>query len=272
MMETKRLALIAAGIAFYGMFALFPALAAFIALWGLIGDPAAVLPQLETLETVLPADVFRLIKGQVTTLSNTTGGTLGWASALTISLALWSARAGVAALLQGMNTVYGEPNRRGLWHYLSALGMTLALVLIGLVAVAVTVIAPVLLSLAPLGTFTQYALSLMRWIVSVGVVLAGLGFVYRYGPNRHGTQIAWITPGAIASAFCWLAASYAFARYLTNFGSYNEVYGSIGAVMALLMWLYITAFLVLLGAALNAALERQTRPQKQGVTTPEPLP
>ncbi|MGB3406615.1 MAG: YihY/virulence factor BrkB family protein [Jannaschia sp.] len=258
--DEKHLTLIAAGIAFYGILALFPAIAAIIALWGLIGDPTAILPQLEAFKGVMPGDVFEILSGQITALAETDGGALGWASRLSIMLALWSTRAGVAALMQGMNAVYEERNRQGLSQYLYAFLLTLALVTVALVAIGAIVFVPIILAFVPLGPTAELFLGAIRWIVAIAVLLAGAGVVYRYGPNRRAARLTWITPGAVLAVVLWGIASYGFSVYLSEFGNYNRVYGSIGTVIALLMWLFISGFLLLLGAALNAELERHTRP------------
>ncbi len=257
--DEKNLGLIAAGVAFYGILAVFPGIAALIALWGVLGDPGVIAAQLANFKAVLPQDVFDLLHGQITDLAIARNDTLGWAGIISMLLAIWSARAGVTAMMRGLNAIYGESNRSGLRAYLAALGLTVALIGVALVAVSCVVIAPVVLALVPWGWTTETLVSVLRWIIAIAVLIFGLGLVYRVGPNRRSARIGWISPGAIFAATSWTGASAAFSVYLANFGNYNEVYGSIGAVIALLMWLFLTAFLVLLGGALNAELERHTR-------------
>lgn len=266
----KHLVMIAAGIAFFGMLALFPAIAAIIALWGLIGDPQSILPMIVQYDFLFPADVYNLISDQITALAKADQGKLGWASTLSILLAIWSARAGVAALMQGMNAVYDEKNRGGLKHYLIAFALTLALVFVALTAIAAIIVAPIIMAFVPLGGLAQLLVETIRWLVAVGILLAGAGLIYRYGPNRRAARLAWITPGAILAVGLWAVASVGFSIYLANFGTYNEVYGSIGAVIALLIWLYISGFLLLIGGAVNAELERHTQPDST-VGTPRPI-
>ena len=215
---------------------------------------------MERYSVLLPADVFDIISGQITALAAADESTLGWTTLLSIFLALWSARAGVAALMQGMNAVYEERNRGGLAHYLTAFGLTVALILVALVAISAVLLVPAIMALVPLGALATVAVEVGRWLVAVGILFLGAGLIYRYGPNRRAARLPWITPGAVLAVFLWAGASVAFSIYLTNFGNYNEVYGSIGAVIALLMWLFISGFLLLLGAALNAELERHTEP------------
>ena len=219
----KRLSLIAAGIAFFGILALFPAIAAIIALWGIVGDPQAILPVMERYSVLLPADVFDIISGQITALAAADESTLGWTTLLSIFLALWSARAGVAALMQGMNAVYEERNRGGLGHYLTAFGLTVALILVALVAISAVLLVPAIMALVPLGALATVAVEVGRWLVAVGILFLGAGLIYRYGPNRRAARLPWITPGAVLAVFLWAGASVAFSIYLTNFGNYNEV-------------------------------------------------
>lgn len=254
-LDDWNLSLISAGVAFYGMFALFPAIAAVIAIWGLVADPEVVDQQLVLMQEFMPAEAYGLIDTQIDTLTSTTSSTLGWATTLSILAALWSTRAGVSALMRGLNAIYGTPNRRGLRHYFAAFGLTAVLVGVALVALAMVVVTPLVLAFLPMGTFTGLALSFARWVIAVGVLLVGLAIIYRYGPNRSCVRMRWLTPGAFLALFLWAGASIGFSYYLSNFGNYNEVYGSIGAVIALLMWLFISAFLVLLGAGLNVELE-----------------
>lgn len=251
------LGLISAGVAFYGLLAIFPALAAVIAIWGLVADPVVVDQQMALLGNIMPGDAYRLIDAQIDALTGTTSSTLGKATIISILAALWSTRAGVSALMRGLNAIYGTPNRKSWRHYLAALSLTGVLVLVALVALTAVVITPIVLSFLPLGPWAELALRLARWVVAISVLLAGLAIVYRYGPNRTCVRMRWLTPGAIAVVVLWAGASLGFSYYLSNFGNYNEVYGSIGAVIALLMWLYISSFLLLLGGGLNVELERR---------------
>ncbi|MEO0668379.1 MAG: YihY/virulence factor BrkB family protein [Pseudomonadota bacterium] len=262
--EEKRLGLIAAGVAFYAILAVFPGIAATIALWGIVGDPALALAQMEEFRALMPADVYRLLAAQLSALSTTDGLTLGWASLLSFGFALWSARAGVAALMQGLNAIYDAPNRSGLSHYLRAFVLTLSLIGVMLVAMACIVVLPVVLAYLPLGPWVNLGVDVLRWCVGVAVLVAGFAVIYRLGPNLQGARQRLISPGALFAVVGWLAASTGFSVYLQNFGRYNEIYGSLGAVIVMLMWLFISAYLVLLGGALNAELARAR--QARGIT------
>jgi membrane protein len=274
LIDEKNLGLISAGVAFYAILAIFPGLAATIALWGIVGDPGFALTQLAEFEALIPSDVYTLLAAQLRALSTTDGLTLGWASLLSFSLALWSARAGVAALMRGLNAIYQAPNRSGIAHYIRALLLTLSLIGVLLVAMACIVVLPVVLAFVPLGPWAGFGIEVLRWSVGIGVLLVGFGLIYRLGPNHEGGRLRLMSPGAVFAAIGWVSASVGFSIYLQNFGTYNEVYGSIGAVIVMLMWLFISAYLVLLGGALNAELARAARraahaiPKSSATATP----
>ena len=247
----KHLGLIAAGVAFFGMFGIFPGIAAIIAIFGLVADPVVIAEQLSLMEDIIPPDAFNLIAAQVYRLAATPTEALGWATVLSIALALWSCRAAVAALIGGLNAIAGQRMRNGLWQMVLALLLTVALVTIAIVAMITVVIVPVVLAFIPVASSTAWLLEGLRWLVAFAVLIMGLSLLYRFGPAREGSRGRWITVGAVTVVIVWVAASAGLSFYLTNFASYNEVYGSIGAVIGLLLWLYVSAYLILLGAALN---------------------
>lgn len=256
--DEQNLSLISAGIAFFGMLAMFPGLAAVIAIFGIWADPVVIEEQIDLLQGIVPGDIFALIDAQLTRITAAGTQTLGWASVISILLALWSARAGVGAMMRGLNTIYRAPNRSTLQHYIAAFSLTVALVLVALVAGAAVVVTPIVLAFLPLEKQTAAIIDIVRWSAAIFVITGGISLIYRYGPRmRDGRRTSWLTPGAVFAVVMWVGASAGFSQYLANFGRYNEIYGSIGAVVALLMWLYLSAFLVLLGGALNAQLERR---------------
>ncbi|SLN52920.1 hypothetical protein PSM7751_02535 [Pseudooceanicola marinus] len=263
------MALVAAGVAFYAMLALFPGLAALIAMWGIISDPTVVMEELKLLRGILPDEVYRLVAAQVYKISASSGTTLGWAGALSLAFAIWSSRSGVAAMILGLNTIHGQENRGSLRHYLIALMLTVALLGVGIVALGSVVVLPVILTIFPLGPVASVAVEIVRWLAALLAVMGALSLLYRYGPNNRGERMSWATPGAIVSVVLWLAASYALSLYFTNFANYNEVYGSLGAAVALLFWLYVSAFVVLLGASLNVQIDRALAAE---VAAPDPAP
>lgn len=250
------LALVSAGVGFFVMLSLFPAMAAIIALLSLISNPVVVIAQLEELRGLLPDDVYDIFNTQIISIVTTSPDTLGWASLISILAALWSARAGVAAMMTGLNAVHGEKNRATLSHYLRALLLTAGLVGVGIVSVLTLVVTPVVLSFFPLGWVGTVLIEALRWIVAIVVLLAGVSVLYRYGPNRVMPKGRVIRPGAVVAVGSWAVLSVVFSYYAANFGNYNQVYGSIGAVIAMLVWMWLSSFLVLLGAVVNAQIEK----------------
>lgn len=253
----KNASLISAGVAFYGLFAIFPAIAATISLFGLFADPVVVNEQLDLMAGLMPPGVFSLFRNQIDGLLGAGDATLGVTTLVSIAIALFSARTAVAALIQGLNAIFERPNRSSIRHLLVALWMTTCLIAMTIVALLMVVVAPILLAILPFGADTQVLIDVIRWSVAILVLFVALGVLYRYGPNRKFARLGWITPGAFLVVILWIAMSAAFTAYVANFSTYNEVYGSIGAVIALLMWFYLSAFLILLGGALNVTLDRR---------------
>ena len=251
------LALVSAGVGFFGMLSLFPAIAALIALMSLVSDADVVIEQLQRMQGLLPQDVYDIFYAQILTLVTTSPDKLGWAGAISILVALWSARAGVAAMMTGLNAVHGEKNRATASHYLRAIMLTVALVAVGAVALITLVVAPVVLAFFPLGGVAGLVAEGLRWAIAVTVLLAGVSVLYRFGPNRSKMiSRRAVRFGAVVAVVSWALLSVAFSYYVANFGNYNQVYGSIGAVIAMLVWLWISSFLILLGAVVNAQIEK----------------
>ncbi|MBK5947305.1 hypothetical protein CCR83_12840 [Rhodobacter veldkampii DSM 11550] len=254
--QDSRLGLIAAGVAFYAIFAIFPGLTATIAIWSLIADPAVIGAYLDVADEFIPPEAWAILNSQITALLAAPRMSLGWASSLSILLALGSARAGVAALIQGLDMIHGTRPRSGVAGFVLGILLTLALVAAVLAGLATVVLVPLGLALVPLGPLTGWVLTALPWAAMLLLLLTSLGILYRYGPNT-GRRQPWASPGAIVATMLWAAVSLGFSAYLANLGSYNRVYGSLGAVIALLMWLYLSSWAVLLGAVLDAERSAQ---------------
>lgn len=252
--DQRHLGLIAAGVAFFSVLAIFPALAALVAIWGLFADPHVVAANMTDLTEFLPPQAFEILNTQVQGLVGAGASRLGWTTAISLGAALWSARAGMAALVQGINAIFGRENRGGLHHQALSLVLTLAMVGAAVVALAAGIILPIVLAFVPLGPYEAGLIGLARWSLAPAATILGIGVVYRYGPNLPGLRPPLMSIGLAVAVLLWLAASAGFSVYLSNFANYNKVYGSIGAVVALLMWFYLSAWAVLMGAAVNAAL------------------
>lgn len=261
--DERELDLIAAGIAFYGFLALFPSAAAVIAIWSFFADASVIREELELARAYLPDDAWSLIANQVESLLSLNSDNLGIATVLSLLLALWTARAGVAALMRGLNAIHGLPNRAGHWHHLRALVLTLVMIGLVICAMFAAVVGPLLLALVPLGRFAAIALEALNLGLSLLLVVVGVALIYRLGLNRN-IRHPLFTRGILVAVVIWIVASRGFVIYLANFDTYNRIYGSIGAVVALLMWLYFSGYSILLGAAVDAARAERKRLLAQG--------
>ncbi len=261
--DERELDLIAAGIAFYGFLALFPSAAAVIAIWSFFADASVIREELELARSYLPNDAWSLIANQVESLLSLNSDNLGIATGLSLLLALWTARAGVAALMRGLNAIHGLPNRAGHWHQLRALVLTLVMIGLVICAMFAAVVGPLVLALVPLGRFAALALEALNLGLSLLLVVVGVALIYRLGLNRN-LHHPLFTRGILVAVIIWIAASRGFVIYLANFDTYNRIYGSIGAVVALLMWLYFSGYAILLGAAVDAARAERKRLLTQG--------
>ncbi|MBK6466303.1 MAG: YihY/virulence factor BrkB family protein [Rhodobacter sp.] len=252
--------LVAAGVAFFAMFAVFPGLAALVAIWGLMADPGVIAGYLLVAERFLPLDAARLVHEQVMGLLNAPSATLGWTTFVSLALALYSARAGVSALIQGLDVVHRAQPRGFFWGYAMDLILTMALIGALMVALATVVIVPILLRYVTLGTFEAWLTKVLPWAAMFLSVLTCLSILYRFGPNvPGGFKSGWISVGVLFAALAWAGVSMGFSIYLSNFNSYNRIYGSIGAVIILMMWLYLSVWAILVGGAINAELHERAR-------------
>ncbi|MGR3541060.1 MAG: YihY/virulence factor BrkB family protein [Hasllibacter sp.] len=251
--------LVAAGVAFYGLLAIFPGIAAVMAIAGLVAEPAWVASQIEELSAILPQNAAEIIIGQAQEIAGQEGG-LGLAAVVGIVLALWSASAGMSSMMEGLNVAYDEDETRGfVRRTMVRLGLTLGVIAGFVVTVLVIVGLPIALSFLPWDETVETVATILRWPVIAALAVLGVAVMYRYGPSRDDAEWAWLTPGSVAAVVLWLIASVAFAVYVRNFGSYQETFGSLAGVIVLLYWMWISAFIILMGAELNAEMEAQTR-------------
>lgn len=252
--------IIAAGVAFYGFLALVPLLGATVLTYGLIAEPQTVLRNMNNLTSVMPADAAKLIGEQLMNVVRTSGSKKGFGLVLALGLALFGARNGAGSIITALNIAYEEKETRSFFRInLLALGMTLAAVLVAVIAmVAIAAMghlgklfpnAPAILLIA--GKVLSYLL------VALGGA-AGAATLYRYGPSRDEARWVWLTPGSIGASILWLALTLGFGFYVAKFGNYSATYGSLGTVVVMLTWLYLSSYVLLLGAELNSELEQQT--------------
>jgi membrane protein len=268
-LSEDRILMNAAGVTFYALLALFPAIAALVSIYGLFSDPNTITGQLDTLSGIVPGGGMAVIQEQMTRLAAQRNGSLTIGLVIGILVSLWSANGGMKGLFDALNVVYGEEEKRGFFR-LNAITLcfTLAMLCFAIVALAAFVLLPVILGALPevMGTIMNFA----RWPVMAVLIAVALGLIYRYGPSRDEPKWRWISWGSIVAALCWLAFSAVFSFYAANFGTFNKTYGSLGAVIGFMLWMWLSLAVILLGGKLNAEIEHQTaRDSTEG--PPEPL-
>ncbi len=256
---SDRVLAVAAGVTFYALLALFPAITALVSLYGLVADPGTIVEHLAAIERFLPAGAADILRDQITRIAQGGETKLSLAFGISVALALWSANAGVKAIFDALNVAYGETEKRGFIKLnLMSLAFTLAIIVFLLLAIGATAVVPVLLDWLPLGHTMEWLIALGRWPLLVVILMLGLAVLYRFGPSRDEAQWAWVSPGALVASIGWLAGSLLFSWYVANFEDYNKTYGALGALIGLLTWMWLSATIVLVGAELNSETERQT--------------
>ena len=258
--SADRVLLVAAGVAFYCMLAIVPAITAMVSLYGLFADASTINTHLSFLSGLIPGGAYELISEQITRIASNGGGTLTFGFLIGLGVALWSANAGMKSIFDALNIIYDEDEERGFIKLnLISLTFTLGAVIVFLLAIACIVVVPLVLAYLGFAAEQQAGfLPLLRWPVLLLVVMVGLSLIYRFGPSRSDAKWRWVSPGSAFAAFAWLAVSALFSWYLSRFADYNATYGSLGAVIGLMMWLWLSITVILVGAELNAEIEHQT--------------
>lgn len=258
-MKENHTQLLASGVAFWAFSSIFPAMIAAISIYGLVVEPEEVAQRVEDLAAGLPADAKTLLTEQLEGLTSTSGSALGIGLIISVATALWAASAGMGNLMEAINAVYEESDDR---NFAKKKGVSLLLTVgaIAFLGVAIAAIAavPAVLEAVGIGGAAKTLLSLAVWPILGAGFVAGLGILYRFAPDRDDAEWRWVTPGALVATVLWVVASLAFQFYTANFGSYDETYGALAAVVILLLWLMISALCVLIGAHINAEMEAQT--------------
>jgi membrane protein len=258
-MKEDNLTLIAAGVAFYATLALFPALIALVTVYGLLFNADDVQRQLESLSGTVPPDVISLLEEQMGRAASASEGGLTLGLIASLLGVLWSASGGMQNLITGLNLVYDEPEGRGFVKLRSlALFLTLGALIAVVVALALVAAFPAVMNAVGLGTFAAIGANAVRWVLLALLVGVGLAVLYRWAPDRDNPQWRWVSWGAVLAVVLWIITSALFSFYVSNFGSYNKTYGAIAAVIVLMFWLWISCLVVLLGAEVDAEIERQT--------------
>ncbi|MXQ11449.1 YihY/virulence factor BrkB family protein [Microvirga makkahensis] len=265
-----RIMSVAAGVTYYALLAVFPAIAALVSIYGLFADPATIQDHLNAMSGILPGGALEIIGEQVQRIASQGGGALGFGFIFGLAISLWSANAGMKAVFDALNIVNDEEEKRSFLRLnLTSLTFTLGAILFILVALGGIVVLPIILNFIGMGGSMEWLLSLMRWPVLLIGVTFSLSLIYRFGPSRDKAEWRWVTPGGIIAAVLWIAVSMLFSWYVSNFGSYNETYGSLGAVIGFMTWIWLSSIVVLLGAEINAEMEHQTvKDTTEGVREP----
>ena len=254
-----RLLAVAAGVVFYGLLALFPAITALVSSYALFAEAATIGKHLAFAAALMPAGAFGIVEEQIARITQTGGGGLSVAFIVGLLVAIWSANAGMKAMIDALNVVYDEEEKRSFVRLnLISLAMTLALLSFLLVAVGAVIVLPLVFAWLGMEGSAEWALALLRWPAIMLVISVGLAMLYRFGPSRQDAQWRWLSVGAVVATLLWVAGSALFSWYLSNFANYNETYGTLGAGIGLMMWLWLTSIAILVGAEINAEIEHQT--------------
>jgi membrane protein len=258
-MNDNRLLAVAAGVVFYALLALFPAVTAFVSAYGLVADASTIDRHLSLATGIIPSGGVDILHEQLTRLTSSRTSALSFGFVFGLLFALWSANSGTKAVIDGLNVAYEEAEQRSfvrlnLISFVFTLGAFLALTL----AVGAVVVAPIALARLGLGDLADTLIRILRWPALLAFVISGLAILYRYGPSRREARWNWLSVGSVAAAVLWLVSSALFSWYIANFGAYDATYGSLGAAIGMMMWMWISMIVVLLGAQLNAEIEHQT--------------
>jgi membrane protein len=257
--QEDRLLALAAGVVFFSLVALFPAIAAGVSFYALFADAGTIGKHLSLAAGVVPAEVLDMLRDEIARIGAKSDGKLTFGFLLGLSIALWSANAGMKAVFDALNIIYDEQERRGLVRLnLISLFFTICAIGAVLLAVSAVVIFPLLLAAFDLSSFDEPVVGYLRWPVMFVLIVVGPAVLYRYGPSRRPAKWRWISVGSIFAASAWLAVSALFSWYLGNFANYTATYGALGAVVGLMMWMWLSTIVVLIGAELNSEIEHQT--------------
>ncbi len=255
----SQIGLIAAGVAFYMLLAAFPAIAALMAVAGLFTDPASVVAQLQTVARLLPDQAALILINQAQLVAGADSSGLSVTIIIGVGVAIYLSTRGTTSMIHGLNIAFEETEKRGIIRFWwVVILMTVTFLFGGLLVLLLLVGVPAALALLQLDFETANLIRGIRWALIIAVMLIGFASLYRWGPSRRAAKWRWLTPGAALAGVLWFAGSYGFSLYVSNFANYNQTFGSLGGVVVLLTWLWLSAYVVLLGALLDAEIEAQT--------------
>jgi membrane protein len=265
-----RILALAAGMTYYSILAIFPALAALVAIYGFFSDPGTIAKHLDDISAFIPGGAIEIAREQLTRVATKGDRTLGLTFIIGLVISLWSANAAMKSLFDTLNIVYGEEEKRGFLKLNAiSLSFTIAAIVFAMTALGAVVAVPLILNFVWLSDIAEFLIRWGRWPVMFICVAIALASVYRFGPSREAPRWRWLSWGSVVATLLWLIASAVFSFYAANFGTFNETYGSLGAVIGFMTWLWISAIVILLGAELNAEMEHQTA---RDTTTGAPKP
>jgi membrane protein len=266
----RNLSLVAGGVTYYLLLALFPALAALVSVYGLVANPADVAKSVQSLSGMLPPSTVELIGGELTQLLSVSSKSLGLGAVIGIVIAFWSGVRGMTGIMTALNIAYDQPERRGFIRFnATALLLTVVVIIGGLIALALIAGLPAVLNGSGARRPGRWIGLVVEWPLLIVIAMGLMALIYRYGPDRSKPKWKWTSAGVIVSTILWIFGSILFTVYIYYFGSYNKTYGSLGLPLVLLTWMWLSVFVVLFGAEINAEAERQTQ---QDTTADPPSP
>lgn len=268
--QKDRLLAVAAGVVFYALLALFPAITAGVSVYALFADPGTITGHIERLSTLLPGGAIDIVSEQIRRIAQRARGELTFGFVAGLGVAFWSANAGMKAIFDALNVIYDEPEKRSFIKLnLISMLFTLSAIALVLVVFASVTVVPFVLNYVGLEGGARFIIGYGRWVAMLIVTVAALSVLYRYGPSRAAARWQWISVGSVFAAVMWMITSIAFSWYVANFGTYNATYGSLGAAIGMMVWMWLSIIVVLVGAELNSEIEHQTA---RDSTTGAPAP
>jgi membrane protein len=259
-LSEHRLTAIAGGVTYFTLLAVFPFIGAIVAIYGLFGDTGSLSAHLDQLSSILPGGALDVIGDQLKRVAQGGQSTLGLAFLGGLLISLWSANAGIKALFDALNIVYGAKEKRGFIKLNAvSLSFTMGAIVFLVLTIGLLVALPAALSYFGPGAALERIVTIARWPLLLLAITFALSVIYRFGPSRDNAQWHWITVGSAIAAIIWVASSAAFSYYAANFGSYNQTYGSLGAIIGFMTWLWLSVLVILGGAEIDAILERADR-------------
>lgn len=257
--DEDRLLAVAGGVVFFALLALFPAVTAIVSFYGLFANSSTINETLTATAMIVPADALNIVRDQIERVVSRSDSKLSVGFFIGLGIALWSANAGMKAIIDALNVVYEETEKRGFIKLnLISLAFTIAAVLAVILALGFVVAFPLVMDRLGLGPLTEGIIRVTRWPALALVVISGLAVIYRYGPSRRWPRWQWISVGSLFAALVWLFGSLIFSWYLSNFANYDATYGALGAVIGMMMWMWLSVVVILVGAELNSEIEHQT--------------